>query len=374
MTIGTKLKKLLEERGMNQSEFARAVGIDVSTINKYVNDKVVPKESTLKRMADVLGEELVSTSDPSIVLRNKISNILLKRNLTKTEFARMTGISLISINRYLEENSKEQPRLSTVRKIEKTFKIDLKQCYPKHKKKVLQNSDGTTLGEEIRNKIAEKNTNAVELANTLGVQKANVYRYIKNAVPSKKILKKIGETLDIPIKKFKIVEIIEEKPIFTKRLELYLVDRNMKLIDLAKLSGINKNELSKYLNARNTPNINNIVKIADVLQVSISDLFGGRPYSARRKKKYNLHEIKSEEESEKVFLMNCKKMMQIRNITSYELCNLVKLTPNTVYKLLRDGKYKRVETVMAIAEALNISVDELIGHQVKNSNKTGGKQ
>lgn len=53
--LGYRLKKTLEVKGMNQSDLARATGISVPAISKYVTNLRIPNASQLQRLCKALG-------------------------------------------------------------------------------------------------------------------------------------------------------------------------------------------------------------------------------------------------------------------------------------------------------------------------------
>lgn len=53
--LGYRLKKILEAKGMNQSDLARATGITVSAISRYINTSRVPSAVQIQRFCKALG-------------------------------------------------------------------------------------------------------------------------------------------------------------------------------------------------------------------------------------------------------------------------------------------------------------------------------
>lgn len=52
------LKKILEEKGMTQSELARLSGLDKSTISRYIKYNRTPHGDNLVKIAKVLGVKI----------------------------------------------------------------------------------------------------------------------------------------------------------------------------------------------------------------------------------------------------------------------------------------------------------------------------
>lgn len=53
--LGHRLKKILEAKGMNQSDLARATGITVSAISLYINTSRIPSAIQIQRLCKALG-------------------------------------------------------------------------------------------------------------------------------------------------------------------------------------------------------------------------------------------------------------------------------------------------------------------------------
>ncbi len=59
MTIGNRIRILRAELRMTQEEFAKTLNTATSTVCNWENDKVTPKISSLKRIADLAGISVV---------------------------------------------------------------------------------------------------------------------------------------------------------------------------------------------------------------------------------------------------------------------------------------------------------------------------
>lgn len=55
MTLGTRLKKLLKERGFTQGKLAELAGFRQSDISDWVNDVRTPRPEALSNIANALG-------------------------------------------------------------------------------------------------------------------------------------------------------------------------------------------------------------------------------------------------------------------------------------------------------------------------------
>lgn len=58
--VRNRLKEILKEKGLTQSDLARAIGTDRSSVNRYVHGRTVPSFRTMSKIAKVLNEEVGS--------------------------------------------------------------------------------------------------------------------------------------------------------------------------------------------------------------------------------------------------------------------------------------------------------------------------
>ena len=58
--LSEKIKELRKAKGMTQAELAKELGVKTGTISNYETGKSVPSEANLKKLSEVLGEELVA--------------------------------------------------------------------------------------------------------------------------------------------------------------------------------------------------------------------------------------------------------------------------------------------------------------------------
>lgn len=57
MADGRKIKRLLDAKGLTQREFSKLVGISESNISTIINHESNMRESTIKRICEILGCE-----------------------------------------------------------------------------------------------------------------------------------------------------------------------------------------------------------------------------------------------------------------------------------------------------------------------------
>lgn len=56
--FGDNLRDMLIENDMSQNEFARAIGVNQSTVNKYIKGQIMPSTKVLVNICHVLDADL----------------------------------------------------------------------------------------------------------------------------------------------------------------------------------------------------------------------------------------------------------------------------------------------------------------------------
>lgn len=57
-SVGSKIKKLREERNVSQTALAEAAGITLATLNRFEQNKISVTVKTLQKILDVFGLEI----------------------------------------------------------------------------------------------------------------------------------------------------------------------------------------------------------------------------------------------------------------------------------------------------------------------------
>ena len=83
--IGARIRRLMEQKGLGETEMAEIAGLNQSTINRVLNSTTIPKFTTLKKIAEGLNipvEALTHTDDAVSLLLIELSG--LDREVTHT--------------------------------------------------------------------------------------------------------------------------------------------------------------------------------------------------------------------------------------------------------------------------------------------------
>ena len=87
MTFASKLKQLMEEQQMTQTELASAIGKGKSSVSQYLSGKNIPKADVQEKIAEVLGCSV------DYLINDEQSDFSGARNVSVAEAARMLGKS-----------------------------------------------------------------------------------------------------------------------------------------------------------------------------------------------------------------------------------------------------------------------------------------
>ncbi len=118
-------------------------------------------------------------------------------------------------------------------------------------------------------------------------------------------------------------------------------ERHIKQSELGNLIGVEQSTIGNWEQGTRTPSVENIVKLAEVFDVSIDDLI---------KKKF-----------EPVFPKRLKEMRERRSFTQEELGLSLNIDKSTICNWEKGKEEPSIKNLLSIVEELNISADYLIG-------------
>ena len=101
MSVGKKIKKIRENKGLTQSELANKCGILYQTIGKYERDVLNPKIETIKKIAKALGVdyiELLDTVPHELLTIKKLEKALDKACEQLENLSYATGLGQVGRN------------------------------------------------------------------------------------------------------------------------------------------------------------------------------------------------------------------------------------------------------------------------------------
>lgn len=132
--------------------------------------------------------------------------------------------------------------------------------------------------------------------------------------------------------------------------ELIFEMGNPSLSEIERLSGIKQSQFSRYLMGA-YPYINSAINLANFFDVSVDYLFGistDKSHSGYGAKNLT------------VFLERYDKALKDNNYTNWQFCKKFNLSESN-WRHWKMGQEPKLETLIIIAEKLNVSIDYLIG-------------
>jgi transcriptional regulator with XRE-family HTH domain len=75
--FGEAIAFLIRRKGVTQKQVAEAVGVDQSTVSRWVRKKEVPKEATLDKLAEYLGCHVAMLFLPPSMLEPGTGKVIL---------------------------------------------------------------------------------------------------------------------------------------------------------------------------------------------------------------------------------------------------------------------------------------------------------
>ena len=210
-------------------------------------------------------------------------------------------------------------------------------------------------GENIKKIRESKGMSRKELADKVGITESAIFRYETNQrEPRFSILCKISEALEVPINKliYEDDEIIEMPT--GKKIKSIRNKSNLTQQELADLAGISLRALSNYEGGTRVPPLEIMIRLAKALNVDIKDLDAKSPlvdyYDDILGKKIKLYR-------------------KYKSLTQKQLADKIGVSELTIRRYESNQKEPKHNTLIKIAEALDISIKELIDYDdIKTNN------
>ena len=293
----------------------------------------------------------------------ELKKLLKEKEMTQRQLARKTGISEPTISTYARGVTR--PSNEYLGKIEKVLKVSFKKYYePEEYNRILE-KNGVSIGYVIKKKLRSKNMSQYKLANLIEVNPEVISLYVNNKrIPNKKTLKKLQKVLGISVDEFKIVKRTKKKFELNKTLKEYnYKEIGQRIGNIMKDKGITKlmfgikiriseDIINRYLHGNIMPKINVLVKMSDALECSIDEICGRKINDERKFQEV----IKT-----KRYGTNLRRILDFRGITVKELEEATSVTSVTIERFMNGKNNLRLINIARIADALQISIDKLIG-------------
>lgn len=132
MTVGEKIRKLMQERGMTMEEMSKKAGIRCETVSAICEGKQKPILLTMNKIAKVLGvsvkdlyQEDSAECEESIGL--KITNLRIAKGMSIEELAGEAGIAISTLRKSIKN---EKTTKLTIIKIANALGVDVQELDP----------------------------------------------------------------------------------------------------------------------------------------------------------------------------------------------------------------------------------------------------
>ena len=110
-TLGERIKLGLKEKGWNQTQLAKELGVTPGYVSQWANDRVVPKEEHLMQMEKILG------GLRSAAIEVWLRGARMEKGLSPQQLATAANVSLATIYN-IEGGRNTSPRPDTIKKLE----------------------------------------------------------------------------------------------------------------------------------------------------------------------------------------------------------------------------------------------------------------
>ena len=129
-----------------------------------------------------------------------------------------------------------------------------------------------------------------------------------------------------------------------ENIKKYRIEKNLKQSELAERAGISRVAIGNYERGDRTPNIDAVGKIANALEIPMKELVTEEPY---RRSHMNIGE-------------NLKVLRKIKKLSQQDLGNKLGVSGAYIQQIENNKKNPSIKTFNKIANALEVSLDELL--------------
>ena len=141
--------------------------------------------------------------------------------------------------------------------------------------------------------------------------------------------------------------------IFSNQLKEVMEEHEIKTVALAKALGVRHSTISNYVNGKQLPNVEILIKIVDYFNCSANSLFGLQEHSSSNKF------IKCSQPFKERFPQILEKL----GVTKYRLEHEAHLPQSAIYSWQSGRTAPSVESLYKIAKTYDISLDYLVGRE-----------
>lgn len=140
---------------------------------------------------------------------------------------------------------------------------------------------------------------------------------------------------------------------FPSKLKELIEDNGLSKVDISKYLGLNnKTKLYAWLNGKNTPRIETILKFANLFNCSIDYLVGRTD---------NFIEVHKNPNPD--FAKQLKKVLKACKVSQYRLLKDNIVSQGHLNSWFNDKMMPNLDNIIKLADYLNISIDYLVGRE-----------
>lgn len=96
-SLGGRIKKFREDRGLSQDELAELLGSSKSAISQYENDKIDMKYSVLSAIAEILEVRIIELLEEPARLKNDEIELLVQYRKIKDEKGKKVAYKMLRL-------------------------------------------------------------------------------------------------------------------------------------------------------------------------------------------------------------------------------------------------------------------------------------
>ena len=362
--IGRRLKYERLTRGLTQSQLGcMAGGMTKYAIYHYERDNRIPREETLRRLARALDMEPAELQQPPTVSLPEEGGILIgerlkyerkRRGMSQRELAEITqGIHKKTISRYEVDNL--APGELNLIKLAKALNMTVKELT----KPVTGSLPAISkhIGERLKYERRKKGLYQHELGEKAGgLPRVWINEYENNKrAPNPRTLRRLAQALEIPVEV--LLKPIDKSCQPTgERLRYQRYQSGLSQVELAeKAGGLKGDWISEYELGKVTPGIKSLIRLANALEVSTTDMLRPLHIDLPLEGKYISKRLREE---------RLKK-----ELTQRELEERAGIGEGVVYVYEKGLSAPRQKNLGRLAKVLNIPVEALLDPDNERSTK-----
>lgn len=335
---------------------------------EFIRNKSDEKENNIISVKGIFEIPKATNEEISnMTTGEKIKYYRKQKRLSQTELAKKIDCSRgyiweIENNKHKLNSSKG---INTVQKIANALDISVIQLYDLEIKNpttpfILPDEEigNMTIGEKIKYYREQKGLLQRDLAKLCEINYSSLSSYETNkTIPTYRVITKIATALNIRVEDIIDISQITDEEISNmsigEKIKYYREQKGFSQMELGLYSGINNKTISSYETNRQSPHSNNLTKIANALDISITQLYD--------LKIENQQYISDEEINSMSIGEILRYYRNLNKLTQDELAKLCGISGEIIYSYETEKVEPFRITVNKIAQILDVNINQFIG-------------